>query len=57
MKVNFSSLKLENQPVTLATIYASNESQISFKTNTLEELTKIQEREVIVGGGFNLIID
>lgn len=48
---------LENENLTLANIYAPNQSQMYFLDATLMELETYREGEVVIGGDFNYIVD
>lgn len=48
---------LNEELVTIASVYAPNESQLSFIRDTLTTLETFHEGDIILGGDLNLIID
>lgn len=49
--------KLEDKPLTIASIYSLNSDQLNFIKNTMEILSTFQDGEVIIGCDFNIIVD
>lgn len=47
---------LQNQPVTMASVYALNTKKTTFFQTFFEKLAEVTEGRLIVGGDFNTIL-
>lgn len=53
----FVKCKIDDDPFTLASLYAPNTNQLAFLADTFELLSQFRVGEVLIGGDFNLILD
>lgn len=51
----FVKFKVDDMPLTMASIYTPNSDQIGFLKSTLEALAEFRRGELLLGGDFNLI--
>lgn len=53
----FLNVTIEGEPLTLACLYAPNENQFHFLTETLMQLSSFSRGPIILGGDLNTIAD
>ena len=50
-------MKIDNKILTLVTIYAPNNDNVTFSQNLLDQILSFECEEIIMGGDFNLVMD